>query len=180
MMESRFGFAPPAASQLNVARKTQMYVSKLPHNRAWRSSTKVLTCNLPNPPSGFRNVSTTLRQALATLGLSVRPSLCCTGRPGGRVQVGWRGGEPSITEGRLPCRSKPTPLTVTPHSQAATPGHQLGSVRCGPACPGGSNHCGSYRDPGWWGHHVTRAATRAPSRALPRRRALCTNWKKPR
>ena len=29
-------------------------------------------------------------------------------------------------------------------------------------------------------HHATRAATRAPSRALPRRRALCTNWKKPR
>jgi predicted transposase YbfD/YdcC len=28
--------------------------------------------------------------------------------------------------------------------------------------------------------HATRAATRAPSRALPRRRALCTNWKKPR
>src|SRR3954470_10083025 len=28
--------------------------------------------------------------------------------------------------------------------------------------------------------HVTRAATRAPSRSLPRRRALCTNWKKPR
>jgi len=25
-----------------------------------------------------------------------------------------------------------------------------------------------------------RAAMRAPSRALPRRRALCTNWKKPR
>jgi hypothetical protein len=24
-------------------------------------------------------------------------------------------------------------------------------------------------------HHVTRAATRAPSKALPRRRALCTN-----
>ncbi len=28
--------------------------------------------------------------------------------------------------------------------------------------------------------HATRAAMRAPSRALPRRRALCTNWKKPR
>src|SRR5215217_4135508 len=28
--------------------------------------------------------------------------------------------------------------------------------------------------------HATRAATRAPSRALPLRRALCTNWKKPR
>ena len=28
--------------------------------------------------------------------------------------------------------------------------------------------------------HATKAATRAPSRALPRRRALCTNWKKPR
>src|SRR5271165_1111539 len=28
--------------------------------------------------------------------------------------------------------------------------------------------------------HATRAPTRAPSRALPRRRALCTNWKKPR
>jgi len=28
--------------------------------------------------------------------------------------------------------------------------------------------------------HVTKAATRALSRALPRRRALCTNWKKPR
>ena len=29
-------------------------------------------------------------------------------------------------------------------------------------------------------HTITRAATRGPSRALPRRRALCTNWKKPR
>jgi hypothetical protein len=29
-------------------------------------------------------------------------------------------------------------------------------------------------------HHATRAATRAPRRALPRRRALCTNSKKPR
>src|SRR5215210_2979827 len=28
--------------------------------------------------------------------------------------------------------------------------------------------------------HATRPATRALSRALPRRRALCTNWKKPR
>jgi len=28
--------------------------------------------------------------------------------------------------------------------------------------------------------HATKAAIRAPSRALPRRRALCTNWKKPR
>ena len=27
--------------------------------------------------------------------------------------------------------------------------------------------------------HMTRAATRAPRRALPRRRALCTNSKKP-
>src|SRR3954453_4281010 len=27
--------------------------------------------------------------------------------------------------------------------------------------------------------HATKAATSAPSRALPRRRALCTNWKKP-
>jgi len=29
-------------------------------------------------------------------------------------------------------------------------------------------------------HHTTKAATRAPSRALPRRRALCTNSKKAR
>ena len=29
-------------------------------------------------------------------------------------------------------------------------------------------------------HHTTRAATRAPRRALPRRRALWTNSKKPR
>src|SRR3954470_2754368 len=28
--------------------------------------------------------------------------------------------------------------------------------------------------------HATRPATRALSRALPRRRALCTNWKNPR
>ncbi len=28
--------------------------------------------------------------------------------------------------------------------------------------------------------HPRRAAMRAPSKALPRRRALCTNWKKPR
>ena len=41
----------------------------------------------------------------------------------------------------------------------------------------------------WWlllssgvmgARHMTRAATRAPRRALPRRRALCTNSKKPR
>ena len=32
---------------------------------------------------------------------------------------------------------------------------------------------GSYRVPGWWqGRHATRPATRAPSKALPRRRAL--------
>src|SRR3954447_2159993 len=30
------------------------------------------------------------------------------GSPGGRPRVGWCGGEPSIVEGRLPCRSKPT------------------------------------------------------------------------
>ena len=28
--------------------------------------------------------------------------------------------------------------------------------------------------------HTTKAATSAPSRALPRRHALCTNWKNPR
>ncbi len=39
---------------------------------------------------------------------------------------------------------------------------------------------GSCRVPGWWLHHATRAAMRAPRSALPRRRALCTNWKKPR
>ena len=37
----------------------------------------------------------------------------------------------------------------------------------------------SFRDPGCW-FHVTRAATSSPRRALPRRRALCTNWKKHR
>src|SRR4051794_33913223 len=35
-------------------------------------------------------------------------------------------------------------------------------------------------DPGCWPAYLTRAATRAPRRALPRRRALCTNSKKPR
>jgi len=40
---------------------------------------------------------------------------------------------------------------------------------------------GSYWVPGWWRvRHATRPAIRAPSKALPRRRALCTNWKKPR
>ena len=40
---------------------------------------------------------------------------------------------------------------------------------------------GSYWVPGWcWVCHATKPAMRAPSRALPRRRALCTNWKKPR
>src|SRR4051794_29571982 len=40
---------------------------------------------------------------------------------------------------------------------------------------------GSYWVPGWWrARHATRPAMRVPSRALPRRRALCTNWKKPR
>src|SRR3954465_3470670 len=39
----------------------------------------------------------------------------------------------------------------------------------------------SYWVPGWWrARHATRPAMRVPSRALPRRRALCTNWKKPR
>ena len=36
---------------------------------------------------------------------------------------------------------------------------------------------GSYRDPGCWPTYLTRAAMRAPRRALPRRRALCTNSK---
>jgi len=40
---------------------------------------------------------------------------------------------------------------------------------------------GSCRVPGWCRiRHATRPAMRVPSRALPRRRALCTNWKKPR
>jgi len=40
---------------------------------------------------------------------------------------------------------------------------------------------GSCWVPGWCRvRHATRPAMRAPSRALPRRRALCTNWKKPR
>jgi len=40
---------------------------------------------------------------------------------------------------------------------------------------------GSYWVPGWCRvRHATRPAIRAPSKALPRRRALCTNWKKPR
>ena len=35
---------------------------------------------------------------------------------------------------------------------------------------------GSCWVPGWWNLcHATKPATRAPSRALPRRRALCTN-----
>src|SRR4051794_28330378 len=33
---------------------------------------------------------------------------CCTDRLEGWLRVGWCGGEPSIVEGRLPCRSKPT------------------------------------------------------------------------
>ena len=44
-----------------------------------------------------------------------------------------------------------------------------------------TNPDGSYWVPGWcWVCHATKPAMRAPSRALPRRRALCTNWKKPR
>jgi hypothetical protein len=43
-----------------------------------------------------------------------------------------------------------------------------------------TNRAGSCRVSGWWRDQVTKAATREPSRALPRRRALCTNWKKPR
>jgi len=40
---------------------------------------------------------------------------------------------------------------------------------------------GSYWVPGWCRvRHATRPAMSVPSRALPRRRALCTNWKKPR
>jgi hypothetical protein len=40
---------------------------------------------------------------------------------------------------------------------------------------------GSCWVPGWCRvRHAIRPAMRAPSRALPRRRALCTNWKKPR
>ncbi len=43
---------------------------------------------------------------------------CCTGRSGGRLRVGWCRGEPSIVEGRLPCRSKPiaTGGTTSPSS----------------------------------------------------------------
>jgi hypothetical protein len=46
------------------------------------------------------------------------PAPCCTGRSGGRLRVGWCGGEPSIVEGRLPCRSKPiaTDDTTSPSS----------------------------------------------------------------
>src|ERR671913_2286415 len=50
-------------------------------------------------------------------------ALCCTGRPWGWLRVGWRGGEPSITEGRLPCRSKPTTTgaTIFPNSGTGSP-----------------------------------------------------------
>src|SRR3954454_16263051 len=44
---------------------------------------------------------------VSTNGQSVEAPRCCTDRPGGRPGVGWGGGEPSIVEGRLPCRSKP-------------------------------------------------------------------------
>ena len=44
-----------------------------------------------------------------------------------------------------------------------------------------SNPRGSYWLSGWCRiHHATRPAMRALSKAFPRRRALCTNWKKPR
>ena len=62
-------------------------------------------------------------------------SRCCTGRPGRRPRVGWGRSEPSIVEGRLPCRSKPIGSAGT-HSEAAAPGHQLGGVRCEFTGPG--------------------------------------------
>ena len=40
---------------------------------------------------------------------------------------------------------------------------------------------GSCRVSGWWAWaYPTKLATRVPSRALPRRRALWTSWKRPR
>jgi hypothetical protein len=50
-------------------------------------------------------------------------SRCCTGRPVGRLGVGWGGGEPSIVEGRLPCRSKPigSAGTAFPSSGTGSP-----------------------------------------------------------
>jgi transposase len=44
-----------------------------------------------------------------------------------------------------------------------------------------TNDFGSCRVSGWWAWaYPTKLATRVPSRALPRRRALWTSWKKPR
>jgi hypothetical protein len=51
---------------------------------------------------------------------------CCTGPPVGRVGVGWRGGEPSIIEGRLPCRSTYGP----PRLQGLFSRASLISLRC--------------------------------------------------
>jgi transposase len=53
----------------------------------------------------LQDMENELRGTLRNFGLKAR---CCTGRLDGWPRVGWGGGEPSIVEGRLPCRSKPT------------------------------------------------------------------------
>jgi Clp protease len=58
----------------------------------------------------------------------------CMGRPVGRVRAGWLGGEPSTTaDARHAVQEQCRPPAS--HSQAATPGHQLGRIRRGPARP---------------------------------------------
>jgi len=68
----------------------------------------------------------------------------------------------------------------TPYSTARTDLCGGPSVMSVPTAISRTYPVGSYWVPGWWWvRHATRPAMRAPSRALPRRRALCTNWKKP-
>jgi transposase len=63
-----------------------------------------------------------------------KASPCCTGLPRGRFRVGWRRGEPSMTEGRPSCRSK----SITPggatfrHSGTGSPTGRRMMRACAP------------------------------------------------
>src|SRR3954453_21032147 len=49
---------------------------------------------------------------------------------------GWGGGAPRRGGGAPSHAVQSQPRPPASHSEAATPGHQLGNVRCEPACPG--------------------------------------------
>src|SRR4051794_33872806 len=99
--------------------------------------------------------------------LREQPSLSAWGRPAGwvpRPQVGRRPRLADTVEGLVRSHDPRRGLRTRPD-------HHLSQMKCGWLLLA----FGVLDLP-----HATKAATSAPSRALPRRRALCTNWKNPR